>query len=100
MNFILFGWLTTMVGLFFGELKGRHQGYKDAHKYFCRNQAEFYRYCMKDEYLGFLKKYNIPLTKSMQKNFEKPVNVYEKHRLINQLRESCIKECEKEKGNI
>ena len=96
MNFILLGWVTTMIGLFFGEIKGRHIGYKEAHDDFCRSQAEFYKYCMRDEYLGFLKKYNIPMTKGMKETFAQEVNVYEKHRLINEFREKCEKVCERE----
>ena len=100
MNIILFGWLTTIIGLFFGEIKGRHEGYKEAHNDFCRNQADFYRYCMRDEYLEFLKKNKIPLTKSMKKTFDEPIDIYTKHRLINEFRDGCIKSCEKEGGEV
>lgn len=93
---LIFSWLMFLFGLMLGDIIGKRTGYKEAHEDFCRNQAAFYKYCMKDEYIGFLKKYDIPMTKAMKECLSEDVNVFEKHRLINEFREKCIKSCERE----
>lgn len=98
MNYFLFGWLIGLIFMFLGEIKGRQEGYKEAHDNFCHSQAWFIKYFFCDEYLKFHKDNNIPITKSMQRTFDADVNVYDKHRFLNEYRDMCIKVCEREKA--
>lgn len=97
MGLFTFGWMLFAIGLLIGYMLGRHDGYKEAHDDFCRHQANFYKYCMKDEYIDFLKKYNIPMTKRMKETFSEDVNPFERNRLINEFRAKCEAICEREK---
>ena len=97
LDWLLVGWFAFISGLMIGDIIGRRTGYQESHEDFCRNQAQFYKYCMRDEYLNFLKEHNIPMTARMKETFSEDVNVYEKHRLINEFRAKCEEICEREK---